>query len=197
MKSQGSKNPFQLFSKWYSNAAKELGEEHASTMCLATSTKDGKPSARMVLLKKYNERGFCFFTNLGSRKSKELLNNPYASLCFYWQALGRQIRIEGEVIMVTEKEADAYFNSRHPRSRLGAIASRQSEVLKDYRAFIEQVDIMEAELGDDIPRPKHWSGFRLVPEKIEFWQEGESRLHQRHLYSKDEKGKWQIIMLYP
>lgn len=191
------KDPFKKFSSWYKPAIEKLGEEHASTMCLATSTKDGRPSARMVLLKKHNEKGFCFFTNLGSRKGKELLKNPYASLCFYWQALGQQIRIEGKVIPVTEKEADAYFNSRHPRSRVGAIVSRQSEILNDYRNFVEQVDLLEIELNGKIPRPEHWSGFRLVPDSIEFWQEGESRLHQRHLYKKDKKGKWQQIMLYP
>ncbi len=168
-------------------------------MALATASPSGLPSARMVLLKAHDARGFVFFTNLESRKSEELKHNPHAALCFYWQPLGRQVRIEGSVTRAEEAEADAYFASRHPLSRLGAIASRQSRPLSSREHLLEEVKKLQARYGEQSPpRPSHWSGWRVSPLRMEFWQEGEFRLHDRELYERtDLQEAWRAEGLYP
>lgn len=190
-------HPIKLFTSWYQEATEKLGEEHASTMCLATADKNGKPSSRMVLLKKFDEDGFVFFTNMNSRKGRELISNPNAALCFYWQYAERQVRIEGTIGKVSDEAADEYFNSRHPKSRVGAIVSKQSEKLEDYPAFVAEVGRLEkAFQGNDIPRPPHWSGFLIRPQMLEFWQGDKNRLHHRLVYEK-AGDSWQTFTLYP
>jgi pyridoxamine 5'-phosphate oxidase len=180
------KIPFELFEKWFNDAINNSQIIEPSAMCLATSTLDNKPSARMVLLKKFDERGFCFYTNLTSRKGQELKNNSSVALCFYWGILGRQVRIEGEVESVSQAEADEYFASRRRESRIGAWASKQSQKMENWQEFENQ----------EIPRPVFWSGFRVKPQKIEFWEEGDFRIHRRHLYEKTVDG-WIVNEIYP
>jgi pyridoxamine 5'-phosphate oxidase len=168
-------------------------------MCLATATPDGRPSARMVLLKGVDARGFVFYTNLESRKGAELSANPYAALCFHWKTLTRSVRIEGRVEPVSAEEADAYFASRPRGSRIGAWASKQSRPLESRLALEKRV----AEFGlkfavGEIPRPPFWSGFRLVPVRIEFWRDMPFRLHERLLFSREgPDAPWRTEMLYP
>lgn len=193
------KIPFDIFSDWFkkANAKPEIVEPTA--MCLATVDDAGHPSARMILLKKFDERGFCFFTNLTSRKGKELAQNPNVALCFYWGALGLQVRIEGAVEKVSIKEADDYFTSRRRGSQIGAWASKQSCSMENDDEFAHRLKQIHADFeGQEVPRPPFWSGFRVIPKKIEFWQEGEFRIHQRDLYSRtpDNKG-WIVTKLYP
>ncbi len=193
------KIPFDMFSEWFkkANAKSEIIEPTA--MCLSTVDENNHPSSRMILLKKFDERGFCFFTNLTSRKGRELAHNPNVSLCLYWGILGYQIRIEGKIEKVTNKEADDYFITRRRGSQIGAWASKQSHVMpndEEFQARISQ--ITEDFANQDVPRPPFWSGFRVVPEKIEFWQEGEFRIHRRDLFCKTADGKaWQLTRLYP
>lgn len=166
-------------------------------MSLATATKEGAPSVRIVLLKKFDERGFVFFTNLTSRKGQELAENPLAALCFYWMPLTRQVRIEGRVEPVSDAEADEYYNTRMLFSRLGAWASKQSQLLPSRDMLINKLKEKELEFqGKDPPRPPFWSGFRLVPEKIEFWEEGDHRLHNRRLFTRSGS-VWEECLLYP
>jgi pyridoxamine 5'-phosphate oxidase len=159
---------------------------------LATATPDGTPSVRMVLLKGADERGYVFFTSYESRKGRELEANPQAALLFHWEALGRQVRVEGMVERASAEESDTYFASRPPGSRAGAAASRQSRALAD-RA---ELDRAVAALGDDVSRPDWWGGYRVRPERYEFWQHRENRLHDRFLYERDGSG-WRIQRLYP
>ncbi len=167
-------------------------------MTLATATADGRPSARAVLLKGFDARGFVFYTNNQSRKADELAANARAALLFHWKSLGRQIRIEGTVEPATEAEADAYFASRPRISRLGAWASDQSRPLEE-RPLLER-RLAEAEArfpGDDIPRPPHWSGYRVRPDRLEFWQDMPYRLHDRTVFTRDAGGAWVSGKLYP
>ncbi|NDF11533.1 MAG: pyridoxamine 5'-phosphate oxidase [Proteobacteria bacterium] len=191
-------NPFELFEAWYTEAKKSLGDEDGSAMCLATADKKARPSCRMVLLKGVDERGFVFYTNQQSRKGEELEENPYAALCFYWMGARKQVRIEGGIKHTTKAEADAYFKSRHPVSRRGAWASAQSRPLDHRKSLISKAEGFKEMYPDDnaIPRPPYWVGYRLVPEAIEFWQEGDNRLHHRVLYTKTSKG-WKSGLLYP
>lgn len=194
-------DPFDLFAAWMADA--EAGEVNdPNAMTVSTATADGRPSARTILLKgvdgpEMSPRGFVFYTNLESRKGRELAQNPYASLLFYWKSLRRQIRIEGSAVPVTPTEADAYFHSRPRGSRVGAWASDQSRRLSDRDLLIQRVAQATERFGDgDVPRPPHWSGYRVVPERIEFWCEGEYRLHDRVVFERVDDG-WQSHRLFP
>ena len=191
--------PFKKFQEWF-NKAKATSSivEHAA-MCLTTVDENHCPSSRMVLLKTFDENGFCFFTNLTSRKGKELAQNPNVALCFYWGILGYQIRIEGEVEKVTAKEADDYFASRQRQSQIGAWASKQSCEMKEWEEFQERIDSITKDFTDqDVPRPPFWSGFRVVPKKIEFWEEGGFRIHRREVFEREKNSRsWEIKKLYP
>src|SRR5687768_6853764 len=168
-----------------------------TAMALATADAEGRPSVRMVLLKGFDEQGFVFYTNLESRKARELGANPNAALCLFWQPLELQVRIEGAVQPVTDAEADEYYASRARGSRIGAWASRQSRPLPSYAELMGRVQEYEAKFtGDDIPRPPHWSGFRLVPSRIELWQGRPSRLHERERFDRDGDA-WRVQSLYP
>jgi pyridoxamine 5'-phosphate oxidase len=189
-------NPIALFKKWFAEARKqEAGEPEA--MALATATAAGRPSVRMVLLKGVDESGFLFFTNMESRKGGELAENPYAALCLHWKSLKRQVRIEGRVEVVPAPLVDAYFRTRHVLSRLGAWASRQSQTLSSRRELEDRVHEFEKKYAaDDIPKPPYWGGYRVIPEKIEFWQEGKGRLHDRFLFTRKDGG-WDLVRLNP
>ena len=190
-------NPLKLFRRWFDEAIAS-GSRLPDAMTLATSTKEGKPSARMVLLKQTDEQGFVFYTNYNSRKARELDENPYAVLVCYWVQLDRQVRVEGSVERVSAQESDEYFRTRPRESQLGAIASPQSEVIES-REFLEQrFRDFEAMYRDrTVARPAHWGGYRLKPEMIEFWQNRASRLHDRILYQRQADGNWTIKRLAP
>jgi pyridoxamine 5'-phosphate oxidase len=187
--------PLTPFRRWLDEAWK--GEPNAHAMTLATTTPDGRPSARAVLLKGLDQRGFVFYTNLESRKSKELFANPHAALCFLWKSLDRQVRIEGVVEMVGDEEADAYFASRPRDSQIGAWASDQSQPLASRAELERRVDEFLRRFGEgEVPRPPYWSGFRVVPQRVEFWQEQPSRLHDRILFIREGDG-WRRERLFP
>jgi pyridoxamine 5'-phosphate oxidase len=177
--------------------AKQRGVQPHNAFALATSGKDLRPTVRMVLLKDINERGFVFYTNLQSRKARQLAGNPRASACFWWPQLKRQVRIEGQVEMVSDREADDYFASRPRGSQIGAWASPQSSELSSRDELTAAVASLEAKFaGQAVPRPPHWSGYRLVPERIEFWKEQPDRLHDRDLYTRQANG-WHTTLLAP
>ncbi len=187
--------PFAPFRRWLDQAWQ--GEPNAHAMTLATTSPEGRPSARMVLLKGLDQRGFAFYTNLESRKSKELFANPHAALCFMWKSLNRQVRIEGVVELVGEEEADAYFASRPRDSQIGAWASDQSRPLASRVALEERVDEYSRRFAEGaVPRPSYWSGFRIIPQQIEFWEERPFRLHDRLLFIRDGEG-WRRERLFP
>jgi pyridoxamine 5'-phosphate oxidase len=168
-----------------------------NAMALGTVEKGGQPSVRIVLLKAFDERGFVFYTNYEGRKGRQLLALPKAALCFYWATIDTQVRVEGTVTKVAAEEADAYFATRARLSQIGAWASRQSEPLESAIALDERVRKYEREFeGRDVPRPPFWSGFRVVPERIEFWKAKPNRLHERHLYARTSNG-WKVETLYP
>lgn len=190
-------SPFSQFDKWWKDAEKsEIDEMNAMT--LTTSTVDGRPSARIVLLKSYDEEGFMFFTNYESRKGQELAENPHVCLLFFWKELERQVRIEGTVSKASAAESDQYYNSRPLGSRIGAIASPQSKVIPD-RLFLEQqVERVTNEFKDKEPvRPEYWGGYIVRPTLIEFWQGRSSRLHDRIVYTITPEGNWTIARLAP
>jgi pyridoxamine 5'-phosphate oxidase len=180
--------------------ARRIGRERLpepTAFALATVGTDDRPSVRMVLLKDATTAGFVFYTNYGSRKGRDLLARPSAAMCFHWQPLDRQVRVEGDVNRVSDEEADAYFATRARGSQLGAWASRQSEPMADPAELRRRLAEVEARFaGRSVPRPPYWSGFRLVPERIEFWIGQPSRLHVRHLYSRDG-ADWRVQTLYP
>jgi pyridoxamine 5'-phosphate oxidase len=194
-------DPFALFDAWFAEArASEINDPNA--MAVASVGADGQPSVRMVLLKGHDARGFVFYTNLESRKARELIDAPKAALLFHWKSLRRQVRIEGAVGEVSTDEADAYFATRGRDSQLGAWTSDQSQPLPSREIFEQQFAEMEARFeGIDVPRPRHWSGFRVVPAAIEFWQDRAHRLHERRLFTRlgeagSESG-WSEGLLYP
>jgi pyridoxamine 5'-phosphate oxidase len=189
-------DPYDLFDRWYAEAkASEPADPNA--MALATTTPDGFPSVRIVLLKGLDRQGFVFYTNVESRKGGELHANPRAALCFHWKSLKRQVRIEGPVTPATEAEADAYFASRHRDSRIGAWASKQSRPLDARATFEARIREYDAKYpGEAVPRPPFWGGFRVTPSRIEFWQDREFRLHDRLVFTPEGDG-WATERLYP
>ena len=190
-------DPIKLFDSWFKEA-KKIPAHESDAVVLATSSANNQPSARVVLIRVYDERGFCFFTNLTSHKAHDLKDNPKAALCFYWDALDRQVRIEGTVEAVTEKEADDYFAARHRGSQIGAWASKQSSVMEDELDLANRIKQVTEQFGGSgpIPRPPFWSGYRLIPHNIEFWEMRQYRLHKRSLFTKQEN-KWNKEILYP
>ena len=192
------KNPIELFKSWFDEAKKtEINDPNA--VALATSNKDSIPAVRMVLLKSYNDDGFVFYTNLKSNKSKDIEVNPNVAMCFHWKSLLRQIRIVGEINPVSNQEADEYFSSRGYGSRIGAWASNQSETLNSRKQLYDAIEKFKLKYpkNNKVPRPPYWSGWNLKPKKIEFWLDGESRIHERLLYEINNKGDWTKKLLSP
>ena len=191
-----NKNPFKQFEIWFEEA-KKIGLKDPNAMNVASATKSGIPSSRMVLLKAYSEEGFIFYTNYTSRKSGEILDNPIVALNFFWDALERQIRIEGEIKKVEKEVSDAYFNSRSRLSQLGAHASNQSQIIENYEELTDKLNSFDEKYKDtDIPRPDHWGGFIVIPSSIEFWQGHDGRLHDRLKFEK-ENNNWAMKRLSP
>jgi pyridoxamine 5'-phosphate oxidase len=189
-------DPLEQFRHWFADATARLDVPEA--MALATAAPDGAPSLRMVLLKGFDERGLAFYSHYTSRKGRELEANPQAALLFHWRPLGRQIRIEGRVEHVSDAESDAYFATRPRDAQLGALASRQSEPLGSRAELYDRLAELEGDLaGGPVPRPATWGGFLLVPAAWEFWQHGESRLHDRFRYELEPAGGWRIERLFP
>jgi pyridoxamine 5'-phosphate oxidase len=189
-------DPFARFEEWLAEATRSEPND-PNAVCLATSTPEGRPSARMVLLKGLDPRGFVFYTNLESRKGGELAANAEAALCFHWKTLRRSVRVEGPVEPVSEAEADAYYASRARGSRIGAWASRQSRVLEGRWALEKAVAEYTLQFGiGEIPRPPFWSGFRVLPRRIEFWRDMPFRLHERQVFHREGEG-WRVEALYP
>lgn len=194
--SQAAKDPFLQFATWFDQVM-ATGHTEPNAMTLATSGRDGKPSARVVLLKEVDKRGFVFFTNYQSQKGRELAENPHAALVFLWLDLHRQVRIQGRVEKISQAESDAYFASRPRESQLGALASPQSMTIAGREVLENRFEeLREIHQGKTLPRPGHWGGYRLVPTSMEFWQGRESRLHDRLLYTREEAG-WKMNRLAP
>ena len=190
-------NPISLFKIWFDEAKKsELNDPNA--LSLATSDNMGVPSVRMVLLKSFDNSGFVFYTNLNSTKSKAIKDNPIVSMCFHWKSLLRQIRITGKASNVSDQEADEYYNSRSYGSRIGAWASKQSSILNNRKELIKEIEDYKSKFPnkDKVPRPSHWSGWRVNPSEIEFWLDGDNRIHERLKYIKDNES-WKKVLLNP
>ncbi|SIN59860.1 Pyridoxamine 5'-phosphate oxidase [Parasphingorhabdus marina DSM 22363] len=189
-------DPFTLFERWFTQAREtELNDSNAMT--IATADANGQPAARMVLLKGHGPDGFVFYTNQQSRKASDIAQNPRAAILFHWKSLRRQIRIEGSLSSVTDDVADAYFATRSRDSQLGAWASDQSQPLDRRETFEGRFEAMKEKFaGGDVPRPPHWSGYRLEPHRFEFWQDREHRLHERRVFVR-ENGQWAEGLLYP
>ena len=191
-------NPIDLFGYWFNEAKKtEINDPNA--LSLATVGKNGIPSVRMVLLKDFNSDGFVFYTNLNSRKSEEIKSNANASMCFHWKSLLRQVRITGEISKVSDADADNYYNSRSYGSRIGAWASNQSSILKSRDELLKSVEEFKKKYPNEnnVPRPKHWSGWNLTPNEIEFWLDGKNRIHERLRYTKKNNNDWEKNLLNP
>ena len=191
-------DPIKLFEEWFYQAKKtEINDPNA--LALATADKLGIPTVRMVLLKNFNNNGFIFYTNFNSKKSIDIKENPNASLCFHWKSLLRQIRITGKIYKVSEDEADAYYKTRSYGSRIGAWASNQSSILNNREDLYKSIEDYKKKYPNEnnVPRPKHWSGWNLKPNSIEFWLDGEDRIHQRLKYIKKENGTWEKFLLNP
>ena len=191
-------DPFKLFEKWFDEAKKrEINDPNA--LALGTASKTGIPSVRMVLLKDFNKDGFVFYTNLNSQKGNELKNNPNATMCFHWKSLLRQIRIVGTLKLVDNETADNYYNTRAYESRIGAWASKQSSILKSRDELLNSLESFKKKFNDKekVPRPDHWSGWNLKPSSIEFWLDGDNRIHERLKYTLDKDNKWIKNLLSP
>ena len=191
-------DPFELFKKWFVEAeSKEINDPNA--LALGTASKDGIPSVRMVLLKGFDKNGFIFYTNLNSQKGNEIKENPNASMCFHWKSLLRQIRIVGTLKQVDDKVADEYYNSRAYDSRIGAWASKQSSILKNRSELLNNLEDFKKKYNDreNVPRPSYWSGWNLKPSSIEFWLDGDNRIHERLKYILDSKNNWNKSLLSP
>jgi pyridoxamine 5'-phosphate oxidase len=190
-------DPFVQFARWYEDAVAAVGEQ-ADDLVVATATNDGKPSARVVLLRGFDERGLCFYTNYESRKGRELGSNPRAALVLYWALLRRQVRVTGAVARLDEAESMAYWRNRPRASQLSAWASRQSEAVASRVVLEAEVERLAGRFRDgDIPSPPFWGGYRVTPEEFEFWEHRDDRLHDRVRYRRDEKGGWVIERLAP
>jgi pyridoxamine 5'-phosphate oxidase len=188
-------DPIALFGAWMREAeVSELND--ASAGALATTSRDGMPNVRMVLVKQIDQRSFCFYTNAESQKGLELADNPRAAICFHWKSLRRQVRVAGRVTELSAAEADDYFHSRPRLSQLGAVASEQSRALDSRELLVTRVKDLEMRFPVEIPRPEYWRGYMLMPERIEFWKSGEGRLHDRFLFSRSGKG-WRKQRLFP
>ena len=191
-------NPFELFQRWFEEAKKkEINDPNA--LALGTANKEGIPSVRMVLLKGHSEKGFVFYTNLNSQKGNEIKENPNATMCFHWKSLLRQIRIVGTLKLVDGKMADDYYNTRAYESRIGAWASKQSSILKNRDELKDAIERYKNKFNnkDNVPRPDHWSGWILKPISIEFWLDGNNRIHERLKYVINSNGDWDKILLSP
>ena len=191
-------DPFELFEKWFEEAKnKEINDPNA--LALGTASKKGIPSVRMVLLKSFDKNGFVFYTNLNSQKGTEIKDNPNASMCFHWKSLLRQVRIVGTLKQVDDDIADSYYNTRAYESRIGAWASKQSNVLKSRDELLNALADYKKKFNDknNVPRPRHWSGWNLKPFTIEFWLDGDNRIHERLKYSLDKNNNWMKILLSP
>ena len=191
-------DPFELFEKWFLEAKKkEINDPNA--LALGTASKTGVPSVRMVLLKGFDKNGFVFYTNLNSQKGNELKDNPNATMCFHWKSLLRQVRIVGTLMLVDDKTADDYYNTRSYESRIGAWASKQSSILKSRDELLNNLENLKKKYSDKdkVPRPDHWSGWNLKPSSIEFWLDGDNRIHERLKYTLDEDNNWIKNLLSP
>ena len=191
-------DPIELFKVWMDEAKKSEPND-PNALSLATSNKNNIPSVRMVLLKEFNQKGFVFYTNLNSQKGNELKENPNAAMCFHWKSLLRQIRISGTITQVEDSVADQYYNSRGYDSRIGAWASKQSKELKNRDELENSINEFKKKFNDknNVPRPDHWSGWNLSPIRIEFWLDGDSRIHERLNYTIDKSGNWIKSLLSP
>ena len=190
-------NPMDLFKKWF-DKAKETEINDPNALALGTADKNNQPSVRMVLLKGLSNEGFVFYTNFNSKKGSDLKSNQQTSMCFHWKSLRRQVRVIGKVIQVTDNEADEYYNSRPYKNRISAWASNQSKKLESRDIFLKKIEEFEKKYPDEnkVPRPRHWSGWRVVPKEIEFWLDGEGRIHERLNYINNN-GVWKKEILYP
>lgn len=189
-------DPIQQFSLWFEQALKADVAE-ANAMSLSTVNPAGRPSSRIVLIKEFDQRGFTWFTNYDSNKGNELAVNPHAALLFFWSTLERQVRIEGRIEKISAEENDQYFHSRPLGSRQSAYASQQSRPIASRHLLEDQLNAVISEFSDHPPRPEHWGGYRLVPDRIEFWQGRSSRLHDRIVYTRQQDGQWVIERLQP
>jgi pyridoxamine 5'-phosphate oxidase len=191
-------DPIELFRAWMEEA-KKTEPNDPNALALATSDKDNSPSVRMVLLKDFSKDGFTFYTNLNSQKGNEIKSNPKAAMCFHWKSLLRQIRITGQIKKVSDKVADEYYNTRGYESRIGAWASKQSTILKNRDELLKSIEAFKQKYNDQskVPRPDHWSGWNLIPSSIEFWLDGDSRIHERLKYDREETGSWIKSLLNP
>ena len=191
-------NPFKLFEEWFNQAKKtEINDPNA--LALGTSDKEGNPSVRMVLLKDFSQKGFIFYTNLNSKKSEDIKVNPNASMCFHWKSLLRQVRVIGKINSVSSKDADEYYYSRAYGSRIGAWASKQSTILNQRDELTQSINTFKKKFPDEnnVPRPNYWSGWNLSPTEIEFWLDGENRIHQRLKYIRLDENNWKKVLLSP
>ena len=191
-------DPIDLFEIWM-NEAKKMELNDPNAVALGTSDRNNSPSIRMVLLKDFNKDGFVFYTNLNSQKGQELKNNPKAAMCFHWKSLLRQVRINGTVQKVSNDVADEYYNTRGYESKIGAWASKQSSPLYNRDELLKSIKEYKKKYNNknEVPRPNHWSGWNLAPSSIEFWLDGDNRIHERLRYIKDEAGNWKKLLLSP
>ena len=189
-------DPIDQFQKWF-QIARDISEQLPESMALATSDKQGRPSVRFVMFREIDNRGFVFYTNYNSRKANELLENPQASVAVHWLLSKRQVRIEGHVERIDSGESDSYFENRPREAQLETWASRQSEIIADRAWLGRRWEKYEAQFQEEVPRPHWWGGYRLVPDTMEFWQQGENRMHDRLLYEKCENGGWTLKRLAP